>query len=50
MSQFYSIGEASKKSGVTIKTIREWDKLGKIRTIKTPGRAGKKYLIKYRLY
>jgi len=37
MSQFYSIGEASKKLGVTIKTIREWDKLNKIRTVKTPG-------------
>ena len=37
MSQFYSVGEASKKLGVTIKTIREWDKLGKIKTIKTPG-------------
>ena len=37
MSHFYSIGEASKKLGVTIKTIREWDKLGKIRTVKTPG-------------
>jgi len=37
MSQLYSIGEASKKLGVTIKTIREWDKLGRIRTIKTPG-------------
>jgi len=37
MSYFYSIGEASKKLGVTIKTIREWDKLGKIRTVKTPG-------------
>ncbi len=38
MSQLYSIGEASKKLGVTIKTIREWDKLNKIRTVKTPGR------------
>ena len=37
MSQLYSIGEASKKLGVTIKTIREWDKLNKIKTIKTPG-------------
>ena len=37
MSQLYSVGEASKKLGVTIKTIREWDRLGKIRTIKTPG-------------
>ena len=37
MSQLYSMGEASKKLGVTIKTIREWDKLNKIKTIKTPG-------------
>ena len=37
MPHLYSIGEASKKLGVTIKTIWEWDKLGKIRTVKTPG-------------
>ena len=37
VSQLYSIGEVSKKLGVTIKTIREWDKLNKIKTIKTPG-------------
>jgi len=37
MPRLYSVGEASKLLGVTIKTIREWDRLGKIRTIKTPG-------------
>jgi excisionase family DNA binding protein len=32
-----SIGEIADKSGVTVATVRAWEKTGKIRSIRTPG-------------
>jgi len=31
------IGEAAKMCGVSIQTLREWDRLGKFKAIRTPG-------------
>lgn len=37
MSKLYSIGEAAEKLGISIITLRRWDKKGQINTINTPG-------------
>lgn len=37
MSHLYSIGKAAEMLGVSIKTVREWDKKGFIKVISTPG-------------
>lgn len=37
MKHYVTIGEASKRLGVCIKTIRRWDKGGKIQCYRTPG-------------
>ncbi|MFX0064972.1 MAG: IS607 family transposase [Candidatus Hermodarchaeota archaeon] len=37
MKYYVAIGEASKRLGVCIKTIRRWDKDGKIHCYRTPG-------------
>ncbi|AAL82109.1 hypothetical protein PF1985 [Pyrococcus furiosus DSM 3638] len=37
MERHYTLKEASKILGVTVKTLQNWDKQGKIRVIRTPG-------------
>ncbi|MFA4719102.1 IS607 family transposase [Pyrococcus kukulkanii] len=37
MERHYTLKEASRILGVTVKTLQNWDKQGKIRVIRTPG-------------
>jgi len=37
MKPLLKLAEAAKLLGVTTWTLREWDKKGKLRTIRTPG-------------
>jgi len=37
MERHYTLKEASKILGVTVKTLQNWDKQGKIRVVRTPG-------------
>ncbi|ARE85706.1 MerR family transcriptional regulator [Clostridium formicaceticum] len=37
MPQLFSIGKAAKQLGVSIKTLRDWDKKGLINFTTTPG-------------
>lgn len=36
-AQLLSIGEVASAFGVTVATVRNWDRAGKLRAIRTPG-------------
>jgi len=37
MEQYYRLSEAAKLIGVSVDTLRKWDRLGRIKTTRTPG-------------